>query len=124
MSHGEPKVENQNGNFQTWPGIRVTFGDILPGVVVLELVESSSGRGVELLRWEAETYEIAPQFKEGEIIYTAGHLHPSLLEATRLPTRAGRIRGSREALLEDGRSLPRPHRAFARAWRGHYPVCL
>ena len=45
-------MENQNGNCQTWPGIRVTFGGILPGGVVLELVESSSGRGVELLRWE------------------------------------------------------------------------
>ena len=77
-------MENQNGNFQTWPGIHVTFGEILPGGVVLELVESSSGRGVELLRWEAGTYEIAPQFKEGEIIYTPGYLHSSLLEATRL----------------------------------------
>jgi hypothetical protein len=76
-------VENQNGNFQTWPGIRVTFGEILPGGIVLELVESSSGGGVGLVRWDGENYEIAPQVKEGEIIYTT-HLHPSLREATRL----------------------------------------
>jgi hypothetical protein len=56
----------------------------LPGGVVYELVQSRSGRGVELLRWKAESYEIAPQFKEGETIYTAGYLHSSLLEATRL----------------------------------------
>ena len=92
----------------------MTFGEILPGGVVLELVESSSGRGVELLRWKAETCEVAPQFKEGEIIYTPGYLHPSLRVATRLATRAGRIRGFPEALLEDRRSLPRPHRALAR----------
>ena len=77
-------MENQNGNFQTWPGIRVTFGEILPGGVVLELAEPISGGGVELVRWDGENYEIAPRVKEGEIIYTAGHLHPSLLEATRL----------------------------------------
>jgi hypothetical protein len=77
-------MENENGDFQGWPGIRQTFGEILPGGVVYELVQSRSGRGVELLRWEAENYEIGPQFREGEIIYTAGYLHPSLLEATRL----------------------------------------
>jgi len=33
-------MENQNGNFQTWPGIHLTFGEILPGGVVLELVET------------------------------------------------------------------------------------
>jgi len=79
-------MENKNENFQGWPGIRPTFGEILPDGVVIELVESSSGGGVQLLRWDGENYEIAPQFKEGEIIYTAGHLHPSLLEATRLPS--------------------------------------
>jgi hypothetical protein len=77
-------MENQNGNFQTWPGIHVTFGEILPGGVVLELVESSSGGGVELLRWEAETYEIGPQFRVGETIFTVGYVPTSLFEATRL----------------------------------------
>jgi hypothetical protein len=81
-------LENGNGNFQGWPGIRQTFGEILPGGVVIEQVESSSVGGVELLRWDGENYEIAPQFKEGEIIYTPGYLHPSLREATRLPSGA------------------------------------
>ena len=78
-------MENENGDFQGWPGVRQTLGEILPGGVVYELVQSRSGRGVTLLRWHGQTYEIAPQFKEGEIIYTPGYLHPSLLEATRLP---------------------------------------
>jgi hypothetical protein len=77
-------MENKNEDFQDWSEIHPTFGEILPGGVVYEQVQSRSGRGVELLRWEAETYEIGPQFREGEIIYTAGYLHPSLLEATRL----------------------------------------
>jgi hypothetical protein len=77
-------MENEKGDFQGWPGIRQTFGEILPGGAVIELVQSRSGRGVELLRSDAENYEIEPQFREGEIIYTAGYLHPSLLEATRL----------------------------------------
>ena len=76
-------MENKNEDFQGWPGIHPTLGEILPGGVVYELVQSRSGRGVELLRWEAENYEIGPQFKEGETIYTAGYLHPSLLQATR-----------------------------------------
>ena len=75
-------MENENGNFQGWPGIRPTLGEILPGGVVYELVQSRSGHGVELLRSEAETYEIAPQFKEGETIYTPGYLHSSLFGAT------------------------------------------
>jgi hypothetical protein len=77
-------MENKNEDFQDWPGVHPTLGEILTGGVVYELVQSRSGHGVELLRWEAETYEIGPQFREGEIIYTAGYLHPSLLEATRL----------------------------------------
>jgi hypothetical protein len=70
-------VENQNGTSQTWPGIRMTFGEIFPTGVVLELVESASGSGVELVRWDGKNYEIAPQVKEGEIIYTPGYLHPA-----------------------------------------------
>jgi hypothetical protein len=76
-------MENKNEHFQDWPGIHPTFGEILPGGAILELVQSSSGRGSELLRWETESYEIRPQFKEGETIYTAGYLHSSVLEATR-----------------------------------------
>lgn len=75
----------ENSNSQGWPGIRQTFGEILPGGVVYEPVHSPSERAVKLLRWDGENYEIGPQFKEGEIIYTPGYLHPSLLEATRLP---------------------------------------
>ena len=42
-----------------------------------------SGHGVELLRSEAEDLaEIAPQFKEGETIYTPGYLHSSLFGTT------------------------------------------
>src|SRR5258708_7637862 len=75
---------NDNGNFKSWSGIRVTFGEILATGVVLDSVESSSGGGVELVRWDGDNFEIGPRFKEGETIYTAGHLHPSLLDATRL----------------------------------------
>jgi hypothetical protein len=77
-------MENEKGNFQDRPGIRVTDGEILPTGVVFELVQSRSGRGVELLRWEAQNYEIGPQFKEGGTLYTAGYIHSSLLEAIRL----------------------------------------
>jgi hypothetical protein len=77
-------MENKNEDFQHWPGIHPTLGEILPGGVVYDLVQSRSGREVELLRWEAETYAIGPQFKEGETIYTVGYLHSSLLDATRL----------------------------------------
>ncbi len=76
-------MENENGDFQGWPGVRQTLGEILPGGVVYELVQSRSGHGVTLVRWDGQTYEIGPQFREGEIIYTPGYLHPSLLEATR-----------------------------------------
>jgi hypothetical protein len=83
--HEETKtMENENRNFQGWPGIRQTFGDILPGGVVYDLVQSRSACGVELVRWEAENYEIGPQFKEGEVIYTPGYVHSSVIEATRL----------------------------------------
>ena len=78
-------MENGSGNVQGWPGVRQTFGEILPGGVVLEPVEPSSGGRIELVRWDGANYEIGPQFKEGEIIYTPGYLHPSLREATRLP---------------------------------------
>ena len=78
-------MENGSGNVQGWPGVRQTFGDILLGGVVLEPVEPSSGGRIELVRWDGANYEIGPQFKEGEIIYTPGYLHPSLREATRLP---------------------------------------
>jgi hypothetical protein len=74
-------MENENG-IQGWPVIRPTLGEILPGGVVYELVQSRSGRGVELLRWEAETYEIAPQFKESATLYTPDYLPPSLFGAT------------------------------------------
>jgi hypothetical protein len=76
-------MENEKGNFQDWPGIRVTDGEILPTGVVFELVQSRSGRGVELLRWQAPNYEIGAQFKEGGTLYTAGYLHVSVLKATR-----------------------------------------
>src|SRR5258708_17463329 len=75
---------NDNGNFKSWSGIRVTFGEILATGVVLDSVESSSGDGVELVRWDGQNFQIGPRFKEGQTIYTAGHLHPSLLDATRL----------------------------------------
>jgi hypothetical protein len=74
----------ENGNFQGWSGIRPTFGEILSTGVVLELVESSSGAGVELCRWDGESFEIRSQFQEAGTIYKAGYLHPSILEATRL----------------------------------------
>ena len=74
-------MENENG-IQGWPVIRPMLGEILPGGVVYELVQSRSGRGVELLRWEAESYEIAPQFKESATLYTPDYLHTSLFGAT------------------------------------------
>ena len=87
-------------------------------------MESRSGRGVELLRWKAETYEIAPQFKEGEIIYTPGYLHPSLRVATRLPRGLAEY-GDSGKLFWKIVDLFRDHIGLcARAWRGHYPVCL
>ena len=58
-------MENKNEDFQDWPGIHPTLGEILPGGVIYELVRSRSGSGVELLRWEADNYKIGPQFREG-----------------------------------------------------------
>ena len=34
----ERTMENENGDFQGWPGVRQTLGEILPGGVVYELV--------------------------------------------------------------------------------------
>jgi len=76
-------MENEKGDFQDWPGIHPTLGEILPGGVVYDLVQSRSGRGVTLVRWDGQTYKIGPQFREGGTIYTTGYLHSSLLEATR-----------------------------------------
>ena len=76
-------MENKNEDFQDFSGIHPTLGEILPGGAIIEFVHSRSGRGGELVRWETESYEIRPQFQEGETIYTAGYLHPSVLEATR-----------------------------------------
>jgi hypothetical protein len=72
-------------DFKDRPRIRTTFGEILTTGVVIDVVGSSSGEGIELVRWDGRNYDIAPQFQDGSIIYKAGYLHPSLLAATRFP---------------------------------------
>ena len=111
-------MENENGNFQGWSGIRLTYGEILSTGVVLELVESSSGAGVKLLRWDGQNCEIGPQFQEGGTIYTPGYLHSSLLEATRLPRGLADYGDSRELFwkmvdpFRDHIGLSREHGVF------------
>jgi hypothetical protein len=58
-------VENQTTNSQDRPRILETYGVILPGGVVLDLVMAASGDKVALLRWYEENYEIGPHFQVG-----------------------------------------------------------
>jgi len=95
-------VEIKSGNFTDQPRICPTLGELLQSGVVLELVSSSSGRGVELLRWDGENYEIAVHFRENETMYTADYVDSSILTATRLPREPAEYGDHRRLLTNIG----------------------
>jgi hypothetical protein len=65
--------------------VRVTYGEVLPGSTVIELVASAHRDGVDLLYWDGKESVIVPQIEHDGVIYQAPDLHPTIRQAIWFP---------------------------------------